>query len=126
AVSYWLAREQGGGESLTAVLLYHAALLYVPMGTTCSRRSVREQEPTTSSVRSVGEEESLSTINAAGHSQCLDAFSIALNQACVGEQLWYTSTRELQLVSTPFCCACRSIPALFVRVEEETPRSLWD
>ncbi|CAM9126477.1 unnamed protein product [Ectocarpus sp. 4 AP-2014] len=63
----------------------------------------------------------------AGENRCLDAFSIALKQAHKGrEKRWYTSTLELQLVCLTFCCERRSIPALRVRVDEETPNSLWD
>ncbi|CAM9315410.1 unnamed protein product [Ectocarpus sp. 12 AP-2014] len=63
----------------------------------------------------------------AGENLCLDAFSIALNQAHKGrEKRWYTSTLELQLVCLAVCCERRSIPTLHVHVDEETPNSLWD
>eukprot|EP00752_Nemacystus_decipiens_P008832 g7883.t1 len=61
-----------------------------------------------------------------GRSQCLDAFTVALNQACEGgEKRWYASTLELQLASLEFCRACRSVPTLHVRVNPESPTSLW-
>ncbi|CAM9977509.1 unnamed protein product [Ectocarpus fasciculatus] len=61
-----------------------------------------------------------------GGSKCLDAFMIALNQACDGEgNRWYVSTLELQLVSLEFCGACRSAQLLDVRVDEPTPPTLW-
>ncbi|CAN0240998.1 unnamed protein product, partial [Ectocarpus fasciculatus] len=50
-----------------------------------------------------------------GGSKCLDAFIVALNQACGGqEKRWYVSTLELQLVSLEFCGACRSAQLLDV------------
>ncbi|CAN0242056.1 unnamed protein product, partial [Ectocarpus sp. 12 AP-2014] len=62
----------------------------------------------------------------AERSRCLDAFIIALSQACEGGgKQWYASTLELQLTSLDFCRACRSIPTLDVAVDEHTPRSLW-
>lgn len=48
---------------------------------------------------------------------------MALNQAC-DRQLWYTSTRELQLASLPFCVACRNVTTLHLRVDRSTPRRL--
>ena len=61
-----------------------------------------------------------------GEHQCLDAFIVALGQACEGgKKRWYTSTMELQLVSLEFCRACRSVPTLHVPVKDSTPRSLW-
>lgn len=57
---------------------------------------------------------------------CLDAFVVALDQACGGgKKRWYASTLELQLVSVKFCGACRSVPTLGVAVEARTPFSLW-
>ena len=57
---------------------------------------------------------------------CLDAFIVALNQACGGgKKRWLASTLELQLVSLEFCRACRTVPTLRVRVQAGTPVSLW-
>ncbi|CAM9608098.1 unnamed protein product, partial [Ectocarpus sp. 8 AP-2014] len=59
-------------------------------------------------------------------SRCLDAFIVALSQACEGGgKQWYASTLELQVTSLDFCRACRSVPTLEVSVDEHTPRSLW-
>ncbi|CAN0545902.1 unnamed protein product, partial [Ectocarpus sp. 12 AP-2014] len=59
-------------------------------------------------------------------SKCLEAFNVALKQACDGHgERWYTSTLELQLVSLGFCVACRDVPTLHVRVDRRTPPSLW-
>ncbi|CAN0229897.1 unnamed protein product, partial [Ectocarpus fasciculatus] len=61
-----------------------------------------------------------------GTNKCLDAFTVALNQACDGRQKrWYASTLELQLVSLEFCGACRSVKTLHVRVFPYTCPSLW-
>ncbi|CAN0309691.1 unnamed protein product [Ectocarpus fasciculatus] len=61
-----------------------------------------------------------------GGSKCLDAFILALNQACDGQKMrWYVSTLELQLASLGFCGACRSAQTLEVRVDEDTPPTLW-
>ncbi|CAN0464092.1 unnamed protein product, partial [Ectocarpus sp. 12 AP-2014] len=61
-----------------------------------------------------------------GQPQCFDAFVVALSQACEGgRKRWYASTLELQLASLDICRACRSISTLHVRVEDETPRSVW-
>ncbi len=64
-----------------------------------------------------------------GNSRCLDAFIVALSQACEGpDRRWYASTLELQLASLDFCRACRSIPRLAVTVGGRvcpTPKSLW-
>ncbi|CAN0190334.1 unnamed protein product, partial [Ectocarpus sp. 12 AP-2014] len=61
-----------------------------------------------------------------GRRRCLDAFIVALNQACDGgKRRWYASTLELQLVSLEVCGACRCVPVLHVRVRRRTPRSLW-
>lgn len=38
---------------------------------------------------------------------------------------WYVCTRQLQLASLGFCRICRRFPTLHVRVEDETPHSLW-
>ncbi|CAM9518819.1 unnamed protein product, partial [Ectocarpus fasciculatus] len=62
-----------------------------------------------------------------GTSRCIDAILVMLSQGCdrgVGSQ--YVSTLELQLVSLEFCRVCRSVPTLHARVDEDTPRSLWD
>ena len=61
-----------------------------------------------------------------GANRCLDAFTIALSQACEGgEKRWYTSTLGLQLASLEFCKVCRSVPTLDALVVGGTPRSLW-
>ncbi|CAN0120082.1 unnamed protein product, partial [Ectocarpus fasciculatus] len=61
-----------------------------------------------------------------GESKCLDAFTLALNQACDGqEEGWYASTLQLQLVSLTLCRACRSAQLLQVRIDEDTPSTLW-
>ena len=57
-------------------------------------------------------------------SRCLDAFTVALNEAYGGEG-WYTSTLHLQLASWSFCEACRAAPTLHVAVDWETPRRMW-
>eukprot|EP00903_Cladosiphon_okamuranus_P021636 g19892.t1 len=59
-----------------------------------------------------------------GSSRCLDSFIIALKQTCDAKP-WYTSTKQLQLASLNFCTACRSVPTLCVKVEEDTPIRLW-
>ncbi|CAN0226249.1 unnamed protein product, partial [Ectocarpus sp. 8 AP-2014] len=60
-------------------------------------------------------------------SLCLDAFVVVLNhQSCdEGLKRWYTSIRELQLVSLEFCGVCRSTSILRVRVDHKAPPSLW-
>ncbi|CAM9191569.1 unnamed protein product, partial [Laminaria digitata] len=61
-----------------------------------------------------------------GNSRCLEAFKIALNQACGdGEKACYVSTMDLQLASLSFCRACRAVPTLHVRLGRGTPRSMW-
>ena len=61
-----------------------------------------------------------------GSNRCLDAFNVALRQACEGGgKRWYGSTLELQLVSLEYCSACRSLPILHMIVDDGTPRSLW-
>ena len=61
-----------------------------------------------------------------GEVLCLDAFIVALSQACEGgRKLWYVSSLELQLLSVDFCRACRSVPIWHVRVGQVTPPSLW-
>lgn len=58
--------------------------------------------------------------------RCLDAFIVALSQACEGKgKHWYSSTLELQLTSLEFYRACRSVPTLDVSVNDRTPRELW-
>ncbi|CAN0041871.1 unnamed protein product [Ectocarpus fasciculatus] len=60
-----------------------------------------------------------------GQSATLDAFAVALSQACVeGKHLWYMSALELQLVSLEFCRVCRGFSTLHIRVNQETPRNL--
>ncbi|CAB1098019.1 unnamed protein product [Ectocarpus sp. CCAP 1310/34] len=60
----------------------------------------------------------------AGPSRCLDAFKVALNQACDGGG-WYVSTEQLQLSSLPFCVACRSVPTMHLKVDRSTPARLF-
>lgn len=61
-----------------------------------------------------------------GHSRCLDAFVVALGQACEGgRKRWYASTLELQLASREMCSAFRSVPTLHVRVDDRTPPTMW-
>ncbi|CAM9654724.1 unnamed protein product [Ectocarpus sp. 13 AM-2016] len=61
-----------------------------------------------------------------GRTRCLDAFVVALSQACEGgKKRWYASTLELQLTSLDMCRACRSRPILHLRVFGHTPKSLW-
>lgn len=50
-------------------------------------------------------------------SLCLDAFTVALNQAC-DRQEWYTSTTELQLASLSFCVACRNVTTLRLIIDD--------
>ncbi|CAM9486440.1 unnamed protein product, partial [Laminaria digitata] len=58
-----------------------------------------------------------------GNDRCLEAFTVALNQACWdGEKAWYVSTMHLQLASLEFCTACRAVPTLHVRISRGTPR----
>lgn len=57
--------------------------------------------------------------------RCLDVFTVALHQATEGER-WYTSTAQLQLASLEFCKACRSVPTLYMKVDEDAPERLWD
>ncbi|CAM9261836.1 unnamed protein product, partial [Ectocarpus sp. 12 AP-2014] len=60
-------------------------------------------------------------------SRCLDAIAITLNQAYRGEgEHWYNSALQLQLVCLALCGACRSVPAWHLRVDDQTPESLWD
>lgn len=69
----------------------------------------------------------------AGGSRCVDAFRVVLNQAhCYAgggggmTRRWYTScTLELQRASLELCTACREARPLFVRVDGQTPRTLW-
>lgn len=59
-------------------------------------------------------------------STLLDAIGVAVQQASVeGKNRWYTSTKELQLVSLGLCRACRDVRTLSVRVTVDSPRSLW-
>ncbi|CAN0589936.1 unnamed protein product, partial [Ectocarpus sp. 12 AP-2014] len=68
----------------------------------------------------------MSTIPFTGRSDCLDAFIVALNQACDGQnKRWIASTLELQLASLEFCGACRSVQTFQVHVDAETPPRLW-
>lgn len=55
--------------------------------------------------------------------KCLDAFTVALNQAC-DRQPWYTSTSQLQLASLSFCVASRKVATLHLRVGDNTPPQL--
>ncbi|CAM9974370.1 unnamed protein product [Pylaiella littoralis] len=66
-------------------------------------------------------------MSSAGGNMCLDAFIVALSQACEGgDKRWYASTLQLHLASMDFCRACRSIPILHVRIDDGSPRSLWN
>ncbi|CAN0287776.1 unnamed protein product, partial [Ectocarpus sp. 4 AP-2014] len=66
-----------------------------------------------------------------GFSRFLDALTVALNQAYDsragdGDNVrWFTSTLDLQLASVDLCRACRSVPTLLVKIDHDTPRSLW-
>ena len=61
-----------------------------------------------------------------GKDQCVNAFTVALGQACEGgKSRWYASTLELQLASLELCRACRSVPTLHVTVDDAAPLSLW-
>ncbi|CAN0430150.1 unnamed protein product, partial [Ectocarpus fasciculatus] len=61
-----------------------------------------------------------------GRTRFSDALVIALTQACKGgEKRWYASTLELQRTSLDICRACRSTSIVHVRVDHQTPRSLW-
>ncbi|CAN0575530.1 unnamed protein product, partial [Ectocarpus sp. 12 AP-2014] len=61
-----------------------------------------------------------------GRTRCLDAFVVALSQACEGgKKRWYASTLELQLTSLDMCRACRGTSIWHVCVTDRTPRSLW-
>lgn len=55
--------------------------------------------------------------------RCLDAFTVALNQAWDGEP-WYAPTKDLQLASLAFCAACRSVATLHLKVDDDTPGQL--
>ncbi|CAM9865885.1 unnamed protein product [Ectocarpus sp. 6 AP-2014] len=62
-----------------------------------------------------------------GGSRCFDALAIALNQAYRGErEYWYKSALQLQLVCLAFCGACQSVPTWHLRIDDQTPESLWD
>ena len=52
-----------------------------------------------------------------GPNRCLDAFSIALNQA--DSSGWYSSTLQLQLASLQFCRVCRSVSTLHLTVTDD-------
>ena len=56
---------------------------------------------------------------------CLDAFGIALNQACDGGGQWYASTTALQLVCFDMCRACRALAGFAVVVRVGTPVHVW-
>ncbi|CAM9244241.1 unnamed protein product, partial [Laminaria digitata] len=61
-----------------------------------------------------------------GNDRCLEAFTVALHQACGGsEKTWYVSTLNLQLASLQFCRACRVVAPLHVRLGQGIPRSMW-
>lgn len=62
----------------------------------------------------------------AGPGRCLEAFVVALNMSCDGN-VWYTSTKELQLASLQFCVACRNVPTLHLAVKNtDVPARLWN
>ncbi len=59
-------------------------------------------------------------------SRCLDAFTVALNQAREGNnKRCYAFALELQLASLELYRACRSFPAMRVRIRSTTPANLW-
>ncbi|CAM9469017.1 unnamed protein product, partial [Sphacelaria rigidula] len=60
----------------------------------------------------------------AGHSLCLDAFTVALFEAGT-EKGSYLPTKNLQLTSIQLCQVCRSVSTLQVRVGRDTPPRLW-
>lgn len=62
-----------------------------------------------------------------GEGRCLDAFrAVLMSQTCEGgRERWFTSTRQLQLVSVELCRACRGVPDFKVHIEEKTPRGVW-
>ncbi|CAM9664753.1 unnamed protein product [Scytosiphon promiscuus] len=76
-----------------------------------------------SSAVGLGSSCSLTAWDGGAPNACLDAFSVALGQTCDGKS-WYTSTKELQLASLPFCAACRSVTTLALVVNDKTPRTL--
>lgn len=57
-------------------------------------------------------------------SRCLDAFAVALAAASC-KKGWYTSTKELQLVSPSCCAACRSVRTLRSAVDMAVPHRFW-
>ncbi|CAM9210436.1 unnamed protein product [Sphacelaria rigidula] len=60
----------------------------------------------------------------AGRKLCLDALTIALNEASSwGES--FLPTKQLQLASLQLCIACRCVSTLCVKFDECTPRRLW-
>ncbi|CAN0415709.1 unnamed protein product, partial [Ascophyllum nodosum] len=59
-----------------------------------------------------------------GPSRCVDAFSIALNQA--DSSGWYSSTLELQLASLQFCVVCRNVSTLHLIVKNGMETLLLD
>ncbi|CAN0340877.1 unnamed protein product, partial [Ectocarpus sp. 8 AP-2014] len=61
-----------------------------------------------------------------GPGRCSEAFVVALNTGCDGN-VWYTSTKELQLASLQFCVACRNVPTLHLAVyNTHVPARLWN
>ncbi|CAN0024580.1 unnamed protein product [Ectocarpus fasciculatus] len=54
---------------------------------------------------------------------CLNALIVSLNETCDGK-IWYTSTKELQLVSLEFCVACRSYQTVHLKIDSRIPRRL--
>ncbi|CAN0544875.1 unnamed protein product, partial [Ectocarpus sp. 8 AP-2014] len=61
-----------------------------------------------------------------GASRGFDALIIAISQVYEGRgKRWYTSTLELRLASLETCRACRRVPTIHVRVDANTPPSLW-
>ena len=60
----------------------------------------------------------------AGLSRCLDAFSVALNQA--DSNGWYSSTLQLQLASLQFCLMCRSGSTLHLIVIDDRQTLLFE
>ncbi|CAM9712659.1 unnamed protein product, partial [Ectocarpus sp. 8 AP-2014] len=54
---------------------------------------------------------------------CLNALIVALDETCDGRS-WYTSTKELQLVSMEFCMVCRNYRTVHLIVDTDIPRRL--
>lgn len=68
----------------------------------------------------------LSTWSATNRSRCVAAIRVLIGERYGPEKGWLSSTRELQLVSLQVCNDCRNTLSCRVRVEQNTPRTLWD